>query len=130
MGEAVGAPPAEIDAYLATVAPEMRAALQRLRSLIRSAAPEAEEVIRYRMPAFRHHGPLVYYAGFSDHCSFYIGSVVTQQEFAKELKPFASGKGTTRFTPDHPLPAALVRRIVKARVAENRERARRRNRGP
>lgn len=113
-----------VDGYLAAVQPELRKALQDLRRTIRAAAPKAEEIISYRMPAFRYQGNLVYYAAFRDHGSLFIGSVVTQRKFATELKPFAAGKGTVHFTPEHPLPAALVTRIVKARVAENEARMR------
>jgi uncharacterized protein YdhG (YjbR/CyaY superfamily) len=113
-----------VDAYLAKVPPEMRESLERLRRTIRAAAPDAEEVISYQMPAFRHRGNLVYYAAFRDHGSLFIGSIVTQRKFAAELKSFAAGKGTVHFTPEQPLPAALVTRIVKARVAENEARAR------
>ncbi len=111
-----------VDAYLAKVPADQRAALQTLRDAIRAAAPEAEEVISYGMPAFRRYGVLVYYAAFRDHCSFFPGSVVTQRRFAKELKAFAAGKGTVHFTPERPLPAELVMRIVRARVAENEAR--------
>ncbi len=113
-----------VDAYLAAVPLELRRALQDLRRTIRAAAPKAEEIISYRMPAFRYQGNLVYYAAFRDHGSLFIGSVVTQGKFATELKSFAAGKGTVHFTPEHPLPAALVTRIVKARVAENEARMR------
>ncbi len=113
-----------VDGYLAAVQPELRKALQDLRRTIRAAAPKAEEIISYRMPAFRYQGNLVYYAAFRDHGSLFIGSVVTQRKFATELKPFAAGKGTVHFTPEHPLPAALVTRIVKARVTENEARMR------
>jgi len=121
-----------VDAYLAKVPPEYRTALQKLRRTVQAAAPQAEEVISYQMPAFRHHGPLVYYAAFSDHCSFFIGSVRTQRNFAAELKAFAAGKGTVHFTPQQPLPDRLVTRIVEARVAENeaREKAKSRKRPP
>ena len=122
--KAAGSPgPKDIDAYLASVPGDKRVILEDLRRTIRAAAPDAEETISYRMPAFRQDGTLVYFAAFDDHCSFFPGSVVTQRKFAKELKPFAAGKGTIHFTPDHPLPAALVTRIVKARVAENEARA-------
>ncbi len=107
----------------------MHATLVSLRKTIRAAAPDAEEVISYRMPAFRHHGNLLYYAAFKDHCSLFIGSVVTQRKFAAELKGFEAGKGTVHFTPEKPLPASLVTRIVKARVAENEARGRARERG-
>ncbi|MCI4341447.1 MAG: DUF1801 domain-containing protein [Thermoplasmata archaeon] len=111
--------PGEIADYLAGVPAPQRAALQALRRTILAAAPGAKEVISYKMPAVRLNGMLVYYAGFSDHCSFFIGSGTARKRFAAELKPFESGKGTLRFTPDRPIPPALVTRIVKARVAEN-----------
>ena len=123
MKEGRGTPPPNVDAYLATIPPPYRAALQKLRRTVQDAAPKAEEVISYGMPAFRHHGALVYYAAFRDHCSFFVGSQTIQRRFAAELKPFAVGRGTIRFTLERPLPAELVRRIVKARVAENEARA-------
>jgi uncharacterized protein YdhG (YjbR/CyaY superfamily) len=101
----------------------MRTALQDLRETIREAAPDAEEVISYKIPAFRLHGMLVYYAAFKDHCSFFVGSTRVRRMFAAELKPFAAGKGTFQFTPARPLPAPLVKRIVKERIAENESRA-------
>ena len=116
------AAPKTHDEYLAGVPSDMRAALQALRETIRSAAPDADEVISYRMPAFRHHGILVYYAAFRDHCSLFVGGEA-RGKFAAELKPFPGGKGTVQFTPERPLPAALVRRIVRERVAENEARA-------
>lgn len=108
-----------VDAYLAKVPPNFRAALESLRRTIRAAAPDAEEIISYKMPAFRSHGMLVYYAAFQDHCSLFVGSVATQRQFAAGLKPYETGKGTLQFTPEHPLPPGLVRRLVKARLAEN-----------
>jgi uncharacterized protein YdhG (YjbR/CyaY superfamily) len=118
----------EVDAYLADLPEDTRDALQELRKTIRAAAPMAEEVVSYRMPAFRQDGMLVWYAGFRDHCSFFVGSTVVLRKFAHELRPFARGKGTLRFTPQQPLPEALVRRIVRARVAENAGRAAKKNR--
>lgn len=114
---------AAVDAYLAKVPTEMRAALEALRTTIREAAPEATETISYGIPAFQQNGILVYYAAFRDHCSLFPGSVSVRKTFATELKPFQGGKGTVHFTPDRPLPTALVQRIVRARVAENRARA-------
>jgi uncharacterized protein YdhG (YjbR/CyaY superfamily) len=111
--------PEGVDAYLAHVPPKFRTVLLRLRKTIRSAAPHADEVISYKLPVFRQNGMLVYYGAFSDHCSFFVGSATVRRRFSSELKPFESGKGTMRFTPDRPLPANLVTRIVKARVAEN-----------
>mgnify|MGYP006266729853 CR=1 FL=1 len=124
MNGSSAAAPKSVDEYLAAVPPSMRTALQDLRKTIRSAAPEAVEVISYRMPAFRQDGALVFFAAFEDHCSFFPGSVATARKFAAELKPFAAGEGTVHFTPEHPLPSALVTRIVKARVVENAARAR------
>ncbi len=111
--------PKKVDEYLARVPPKFRIALQRLRKTIQAAAPDADEVISYQMPAFRQNGMLVYFAAFEDHCSFFVASDKVHRQFSAELKPFKSGKGTLRFTPDRPLPADLVTRIVKARVAEN-----------
>ena len=108
-----------VDAYLRKLPPRFRATLEALRKTIRAAAPDAEEVLSYGMPAFRQDGILLYYAAFKDHCSLFPGSATVRRRFAAELKPFLGGKGTVRFTPDRPLPARLVTRIVKARVAEN-----------
>lgn len=105
-----------IDEYLADLPADQRAALQRLRRQIRAAAPRAVECISYRIPAFRLDGKvLVWFAAATHHCSFFPGAVV--RGFARELEGFETGKGTVRFLPDHPLPAALVRRLVAARAA-------------
>lgn len=119
-----------VDEYLERLPPEFRGALQRLRNTIRAAAPKAEEVISYGMPAFRYHGMLVYYAAFADHCSLFVGSPTARRRFARELKPFAAGKGTVHFTVEKPLPAGLVTRIVRARVAENEARQARKSTRP
>jgi len=111
--------PKTVDEYLARVPPEFRAALERLRKIIKDAAPDADEVISYQMPAFRQNGMLVYYAAFKDHCSFFVASPGVRRRFSAELKPFEGGKGTLHFTPERPLPRDLVTRIVKARVEEN-----------
>jgi uncharacterized protein YdhG (YjbR/CyaY superfamily) len=108
-----------VDAYMSRVPPKYRAALQQLRKTIRASAPDAEEVLSYHMPAFRQHGMLVYYGAFKDHCSFFVGSARVRRQFAAESKSFEAGKGTLQFTPDRPLPTPLVKRIVRARVAEN-----------
>jgi uncharacterized protein YdhG (YjbR/CyaY superfamily) len=115
----------DVEAYLATLSPDKRAALQKLRRTIKAAAPDAEECISYRMPAFRSNGRLlVAYAGFTNHCSLFpCGST---KAFARDLARYETGKGTIRFDPKKPLPVALVRKIVKARVAENAARKKRR----
>lgn len=114
-----GSHPKTVDEYMALVPPTFRTALLRLRKTIKTAAPDAEEVISYHMPAFRQNGMLVYYAAFKDHCSLFVASDKVRRQFSAELKPFEAGKGTFHFTPERPLPPDLVRRIVKARVAEN-----------
>src|SRR6266542_545881 len=103
-----------VDEYMARVPAKFRTALQRLRKTIKAAAPDAEEIISYQMPAFRQDGMLVYYAAFKDHCSFFVASAGLRHQLSAELKPFETGKGTLRFTPERPLPADLVTRIVKA----------------
>jgi 3-methyladenine DNA glycosylase AlkD/uncharacterized protein YdhG (YjbR/CyaY superfamily) len=108
-----------IDAYLARLAPGPRAALERLRKQIREAAPGAEECISYGLPAFRLDGPLVAFGATSKHCAFYPMSGTIVGALAADLEEFDVSKGTIRFQPDQPLPAALVRKIVRARIREN-----------
>ncbi|MBL8822093.1 MAG: DUF1801 domain-containing protein [Planctomycetia bacterium] len=109
----------DIDSYLATVNPSQRKALQSLRKTIQKAAPEAVEGISYNLPAFRLLGkPLVAFSAFTNHCSFFPMSGKLIDQFQKELKGFETSKGTIRFTTDKPLPASLITRIVKARVAD------------
>ena len=112
----------DIDEYLSALPDDVRAMLQKLRSTIKSVAPKAEEVISYGMPAFRYHGMLVYFAAFKNHCSFFPANSSLIAKMADELKPYKTAKGTIQFTMDKPLPAALVKKIVKARVQENIER--------
>jgi len=110
--------PATIDEYLARLDDEKRAALERLRRQIRAAAPRAEECISYGLPAFRLDGRmLAWFGAATRHCSFFPGAVV--QAFTHELRDFGTSKGTVRFRPEAPLPAALVRKLVRARIAEN-----------
>ena len=113
-----------IDAYLARVSDEQRAALERLRRTIRSVAPAVEEVISYGIPTFKLDGRgLVAFGATSRHCALYPLTGTTVAQFADELAAFDTSKGTVRFQPDRPLPVALVRRLVKARIAENERRA-------
>jgi uncharacterized protein YdhG (YjbR/CyaY superfamily) len=109
---------ASVAAYLRAVPPAPRAALQQLRKTIKAAAPEATEVISYGIPMFKHHGMLVGYAAFKDHCSLFMSTYVTGA-LKQALAPYVISKGTIRFTADKPLPATLVRKLVKARVAHN-----------
>jgi uncharacterized protein YdhG (YjbR/CyaY superfamily) len=112
--------PATIDAYLAALSPDQRSALQQLRRTIRAAAPRAEECISYSMPAFRLDGRvLVFFGATSKHCSFFPGSGATVAAHAELLERYDTSKGTIRFSPDKPLPAALIRKLVKSRIAES-----------
>jgi uncharacterized protein YdhG (YjbR/CyaY superfamily) len=113
-----GTKPKTTDQYLASLSEDKRASLESLRKTIRAAAPRAEECISYGLPAFRLDGRmLVWFGAAANHCAFYPGGVVT--EYAKDLKKYDTSKGTIRFQPDEPLPSALVRKIVKARIAKN-----------
>jgi uncharacterized protein YdhG (YjbR/CyaY superfamily) len=112
-----------VDDYLAAQPDKERAVLQELRETIRSAAPEAEEVISYRIPLYKHHGHLVGFAAFKNHCSLFVTNSAVRDQFAKELEPYKVEGTTIRFTVEKPLPAALVKRIVKSRMAENEARA-------
>ncbi len=114
-------PAKTIDEYLRALPEDVRMALEKLYKAIKSAAPDAEEVISYGMPAFKHHGMLVYFAAFKDHCSFFPGSSQIVQLY-DELKSFKTSKGTIQFTIDKPLPVALVKKIVRARMEENEAR--------
>lgn len=113
------AKPNTIDEYLATVPDDKRAALENLRKAIKAAAPKAEECISYQIPAFRQNGMLVSFGAAAKHCAFYVMSSSTIEAHKEELKDYDTSKGTIRFQPDKPLPAALVRKLVKARIAEN-----------
>lgn len=111
--------PNTIDEYLAALPDDKRGALEQLRKTIRSAAPNAEECISYQLPAFRQNGMLVGFGATAKHCAFYLMSSSTVESHKEELKEYDTSKGTIRFPADKPLPAALVRKLVKARIAEN-----------
>lgn len=112
--------PKTIDDYLARLSEDKRAALEKLRRAIRTAAPKAEECISYGLAAFRLNGkPLVAFGATANHCAFYPMSSSTVAAHQEVLKGYETSKGTIRFTPDEPLPVALVRKLVKARIAEN-----------
>jgi len=110
--------PKSIDDYLELFPADVKTALEKLRETIRSVVPDAEEVISYGMPGFRYRGRLVvWFAGFRDHCSFFPGGVLA--DLKQELAGFTTAKGTIHFTPQKPLPAALVKKLVKARISVN-----------
>ena len=116
--------PKTIDEYLAPLSQDKRAVLERLRKTIRSAAPKAEECISYGLPAFRLNGRLLVAIGAAaNHCAFYPMSSSTVAAHKDELKDYHTSKGTIRFQVDKPLPGTLVRKLVRARIAENEARA-------
>ncbi len=112
-----------IDEYLAGLSDDKRAALERLRKTIRAAAPKAEECISYQLHAFRQDGMLVAFGATANHCAFYLMSSSTVEAHEGELENYDTSKGTIRFQADKPLPVALVRKLVKARIAENARRS-------
>jgi len=108
-----------VDAYLADVPDVPRATLEKLRKTIKAAAPKATEGISYQIPVYKHLGMLVGFAAFKNHCSFFVMSYDVLKAHREELKQYDVDKGTIRFPFNKSLPAALVRKMVKARVAEN-----------
>jgi len=114
------ATPTSVEDYLAALPDDQRAALEKLRKTFCAAAPPATEKISYAMPAFEQDGRfLVSYAAFKDHCSLYPASSAVREALGDELEPYFSGKGTLRFRADEPIPATLVKKIVRVRLEEN-----------
>jgi len=112
--------PKDVDEYLSGVPEPARNTLNRIRAAIRSATPpEATETISYQIPTFKYKGSLVAFAAFSKHCSFFPMSSSVMRALKNDLKNFDTSKGTIRFPLDRPLSAALVKKLVKARIAEN-----------
>jgi uncharacterized protein YdhG (YjbR/CyaY superfamily) len=110
--------PRTIDEYLAGVNGDQRVALEKLRKIIRTVAPEAEECISYGLAAFRMNGrPLVAFGAWANHCAFYPMSSSIVKSFQDQLTGFETSKGTIRFSTDKPLPTAMVKKLVKARIA-------------
>ena len=114
------APAKNVDEYLAAIPASVRKTLQQLRKTIKTAAPKAEEVISYQMPAFKYHGMLVYFAAWKTHIGFYPAGRL--EAFEKELSGYERKKGTIRFQLDKPIPFGLISKIVKFRVNENEAR--------
>ncbi len=118
--------PKDVEEYLAGIPEPARGTLLRIRATIRSVVPpEATEAIGYRIPTFKYKGPLMAYAAFSNHCSLFPMNASLIVAFKNELKNFETSKGAIRFPVDKPLPAALVKKLVKARIAENEQKKRR-----
>ena len=118
-------PAKDVDEYLSQLPAKERAVLSEMRDAIRSAAPKADEVIAYRIPLYRQHGDVVGFAAFQNHLSLFVTDSDVRERFAKELEPYEVMNTTIHFSADDPLPPALVKKIVRARVRENEERARR-----
>jgi uncharacterized protein YdhG (YjbR/CyaY superfamily) len=113
-----GGAPKDVNEYLARVPEPTRSVLQKMRAAIRSVVPaEASEIISYRIPAFWHREVLVWFGAFSNHCSLFPKASVIRM-FENELKGFSTSKGTIHFPNDKPLPIGLIKKIVKARVAQ------------
>ncbi len=111
---------ADVDAYISQQPIEVQEILQQFRETIRNAAPNADEVISYQMPAYKYHGMLVYFAAWKSHIGFYpVSSGIAA--FKKELSVYEMSKGTVQFPLDKPIPFGLITRIVKFRVKENAE---------
>jgi uncharacterized protein YdhG (YjbR/CyaY superfamily) len=113
-----GATPQTVDDYLAALPEESRTTLEKIRKTIKTAAPKATEGISYQMPMYKQHGMLVGFAAFRDHCSLFPGSKVLET-YKDELRAYQTSKGTIRFPISKPLPAALVKKLVKTCVAQN-----------
>jgi uncharacterized protein YdhG (YjbR/CyaY superfamily) len=116
---------AEVEAYLTRVPEPARTTLEKMRAMIRAAAPKAAtEAISYKIPSFQYKGGLVWYAAFKNHCSFFPMDNSLADEFQEDLKQYKTSKGTIQFPVDQPLPKTLVTRIVKTRVTLNEMKAR------
>src|SRR5882724_12594736 len=123
--------PRTIEEYLAGVSADQQIALEKLRKIIHAVAPKVEECISYGIPAFRLNGrSLVFFGAWANHCAFYPGSSNALRKFRDELRNFQTSKGTLRFSPDKPVPVALVKKLLKARIAENSARANKNRRKP
>ena len=115
-------PPKDIDSYLSSVPEPARTTLDKMRKTIQAAAPKATEKISYGIPTFHYLRSLVAFAAFKDHCSFFPMNSSLIAAYKADLKSYSLSKGTIRFPVDQPLPAALVKKMVKARLAQNEAR--------
>jgi uncharacterized protein YdhG (YjbR/CyaY superfamily) len=124
------ATPETIDAYIAAASPEARPILEKIRAVVRAAAPDAEEVVSYRMPAFKQDGILVYFAAFKQHIGLFP-PVRGDAALEAAAAPYAGEKGNLRFPLDEPIPYELIERIVRSRLAaEEAKKAARRKKKP
>jgi uncharacterized protein YdhG (YjbR/CyaY superfamily) len=111
-------PPTTIDEYISAFSPDVQAVLQKIRHVVQSAAPGAQETISYQMPAFKLNGILLYFAAFKKHIGLYP-PVRGDAQLEKELSPYAGEKGNLRFPLDQPIPLHLIERIAELRVKQN-----------
>ena len=119
---AKSAPPTTIDAYIAGFPEEVRAILEKIRGIVKAAAPEAEEAIKYQIPTFVLNGNLVHFAAFENHIGLYPTPSGIEQ-FKDALSKYKNAKGSVQFPLDAPIPYPLIKKIVSFRVKENREKA-------
>lgn len=112
----------EVDRYIENFPAEVQERLEKLRTIIREVAPGAEEGFSYQMPGYKYQGPLVYFAGYKNHIGFYPTPSAIEA-FKKELSVYKGAKGSVQFPLDKPLPAELIRKIVKFKMKENDEKA-------
>lgn len=112
-------PAKTVEEYLAKLPEAQRAVLEQLRRAIRAAAPQAEEVISYQIPTYKLNGPLVHFMAAKHHCSFICVDKSVPKQFAKDLAGYKVSGTTIQFTPENPLAATLVKKIVKARIKQN-----------
>ena len=118
MNKSLAATPTTVDEYIAAFSPEVQSILQRVRQVARAAAPEAQEVISYRMPALKQGGILVYFAAFKNHVGLYP-PVSGDSDIEKAIAPYAGEKGNLRFPFDKPIPYDLIARITALRLKQN-----------
>jgi len=118
----MSAPARDVDDYLTAVPERERATLEMLRKTIKAAAPEAAEVISYQVPTYKYHGSLVAFWVTKSHCAFCVMSPSVTDARRDELKPYDTAKATIRFPAEKPIPEALVRKLVRARIEENEAR--------
>ena len=111
--------PKNVEGYLDSFPERQRQTLEKVRNAIKTAAPGATESISYGLAEYKLGGPLVYFGGFKNHCSFFTASYSVMKMFEEELKPYETSKGTIHFPIGKPLPSSLVKKMVAARIKEN-----------
>ena len=122
MAKALRVPAKTVDDYIKALPGDFRSMLEKLRQVIKKAAPEAEEIISYQVPTYKYKGPLIHFAAFKDHCSLIVINKQIIKTFEKELKDYKTTGTTIHFTAAKPLSSSLVQKIVKIRIKENEER--------